>query len=69
MTKPIDVGHLFTYHPPTPDQVPRFEAITEAARNFAQVVVDNCPETDRTERAVDKIIEARMAANASLALG
>ena len=66
--KPIDVGHLFTYHPPTPDQVPKFEAITEAARNFAQVIVDNCPESDRTERAVDKIIEARMAANAAIAL-
>ena len=67
--QPIDVDHLFTYHPPTPDQIPKFEAITEAARNLAQVVADNCPNTDRTERAIDKIVEARMAANASIALG
>ncbi len=46
--QPIDVDHLFTYHPPTPDQIPKFEAITAAARNLAQVVADNCPNTDRT---------------------
>lgn len=68
MPKTIDIDHLFTYHPPKPEQIPKFEAITEAARNFAQVVADNCPESDRTERVIDKIIETRMAANAAIAL-
>lgn len=60
---------LFRYHPPTPQQLPKYAAINQAAKNFAEVIRSNCPIYSRQfERAIDAIMEARMLANASVAL-
>lgn len=63
-----DLDELFTYHAPTPDQIPRYEAINEAAKLFAKVIFTNAPEcADRTS-ALRKLRDARMWANAAVAL-
>ena len=59
---------LFTYHKPEPDQIPRYAAINEAAKAFAQVVDANCPPSADRTAAVRLIQQARMTANASIAL-
>src|ERR1700733_29560 len=59
---------LFTYHPPTPVTLPKFAAINQAAKNFAEVVLQNCPRgADRAE-VIRAIQDARMTANRSVAL-
>ncbi len=64
----IDIEDLFTYHPPTADQVARYKAINDAAKNLAQVIVDNCPASADATDAIRSVRNARMTANASIAL-
>lgn len=59
---------LFTYHPPSEQDVLKYAAINQAARNFAEVVRANCPYSADYKDAVRKIREARMIANAAIAL-
>lgn len=62
------LAELFRYHPPTPETTPKFQAINQAAKNFAEIVLQNCPPSYDRKAAIDKIIEAKMTANASIAL-
>lgn len=59
---------LFSYHPPTPNTLPKFAAINQAAKNFAEVILQNCPRSADLSDAIQKIREARMFANAAVAL-
>lgn len=59
---------LFSYHPPTGYTLPKFAAINQAAKNFAEVVLQNCPPSADRSDAIRKIREARMVANAAVAL-
>lgn len=65
---PLDV--LFRYHPPSLEDLPRFEAINLAAKNFAAVVRANCGRYYGRDylRALDAIMDARMLANRALAV-
>ena len=65
----IDVDELFTYHKPTGDQPERYEAIREAAKTFARVLLDNTPPSADQTAAIRKLRESVMTANASIALG
>ena len=62
------LDHLFRYHPPKPGDPPRFEAVRNAAREFAQVVIDSTPTSADQNAALRKIREAVMTANAAIAL-
>lgn len=63
-----DIQHLFTYHPPRPDQIGRFEAIKEACVSFAGTIRDNVrPGPDRT-LAIRALMRLRMDANLAIAL-
>lgn len=62
------LDELFSYHPPTPEQLPRYKAIRRAARNFAEVLLENTRSCGDQEAALDLIREAMMRANASIAL-
>lgn len=64
-----NIENWFTYHSPTPEQLPKYQAIREAAKNFAQVIVDNTPSSADQTAAVRKIREAAMTANQSIACG
>jgi hypothetical protein len=59
---------LFSYHPPTGETLPKFQAINQAAKNFAEIVLQNCPSSADRSDAIRKIREARMTANAAIAL-
>jgi hypothetical protein len=58
---------LFTYHPPTPVTLPKFAAINQAAKNFAEVVLQNCVRGADRAKAIEMIQDARMVANRSIA--
>jgi hypothetical protein len=62
------LAELFRYHPPTAETLPKFAAINQAAKNFAEVVLQNCPPSADRSDAIRKIREARMTANAAVAL-
>jgi hypothetical protein len=62
------LAELFRYHPPTPDTLPKYAAINQAAKNFAEIVLANCPGSADRSAAIRLIRDARMTANASVAL-
>lgn len=64
----FDLDNIFSYHAPTPEQIQQYQAIREAAKVFAQVVVDNSPRSADRSVAIRKIREAVMIANAAIAL-
>ena len=59
----------FTYHRPEEGDPEKYEAIRDAARDFAQVIVDNTPASADQSAAIRKMREAVMTANASIACG
>ena len=61
----IDVW--FHYHKPLPHQVNRYDAIRSAARQFAQVLVENSPVSADQTAALRKLRECVMTVNAAIA--
>jgi hypothetical protein len=57
----------FYYHPPTPDQSPKYTAIRAAALSFATVINDNCPDGPDKIAAMRLIRDAVATANGSIA--
>jgi hypothetical protein len=71
-TMPItkaNIENWFTYHSPTPEQLPKYQAIREAAKQFAEVIVENTPPSADQTTAIRKVREATFTANASIACG
>jgi hypothetical protein len=64
-----NLENWFTYHAPTAEQLPKYVAIRDAAKAFAEVVVANTPPSADQTAAVRKIREATMTANQSIACG
>lgn len=62
------LAELFKYHPPNGDTLPKYAAINQAAKNFAEIVLQNCPPSADRSAAIRLIRDARMTANASIAL-
>lgn len=63
-----NVEECFKYHAPTPDQIPRYQEINDAARAFALVVLKNVPRCPLRTAALNLIMDCRMKANAAIAL-
>lgn len=61
------LSDIFTYHAPTPDQIPKYAAIRESALAFVKVLRDNTPESPDQTVAIRNIREAVMWANSSIA--
>lgn len=59
--------HLFTYHPPTIENVEQYKKVRESALAFAKVVDKECPPGPDKSAAIRKIREAVMTANAAIA--
>lgn len=59
----------FTYHSPTPDQLPKYLAIRDAGKAFAETIVANAPAGANVSAAVRKVREAVMTANQAIACG
>lgn len=63
-----DVEELFTYHAPKPGQPERYQAIREAAKTLANVIVDSTQPSADQSAAIRLLRECVMTANASIAL-
>ena len=61
------VERWFTYHAPSAAQIPKYNEIREKAREFALVLVRNCPSSTDRSVALRKLRECVMTANASVA--
>jgi hypothetical protein len=62
-----EINNRFTYHAPKGDQAARYEAIREAARQFAEVINLHAPESNEKVTALECVQEASMWANAAIA--
>lgn len=65
----MNLRNIFTYHSPTPDQLPKYQALRDAALAFAEAIVANTPQSADQTAAIRHVREAVMTANASIALG
>lgn len=60
--------HCFTYHEATEEQRQRYKKINVATAVAAEALLDHCPDSRERSLALTKIQEARMWANAAIAL-
>jgi hypothetical protein len=61
------VKNAFTYHPPKGDQTHRYEDIRDEGRVLAEMIMRHCPASRERTLAFDRLREAVMWANASIA--
>ena len=57
----------FKYHPPKPDQIPRYERIRELAKEFAKELYSMTPSSREQSLAMTHLEDCVMWANASIA--
>lgn len=62
-----DLQNRFTYHAPTPDQVPKYRISREMAAEYAKWIIDNVPDGREQALAITKLEEVVMWANAGIA--
>lgn len=65
----MDTGHVFKHHAPTPEQLPKYEALRAAAKQFADTIIELTPKCADQSAALRHVRDAVMTANASIALG
>ena len=65
----LRINKNFKYHKPQPDQVKRYTAIRDTAREFAALLNCFCPGGDEKNTAIMKLEECVMWANAAIARG
>ena len=65
----VDLDNLFTYHPPTPEQVGLYEALRSSGLDLATAIAVMCPPGPDRTKAIGAVREAVMWANASIATG
>lgn len=63
----LEIEQLFTYHAPKPDQIARYGTLRDAGKELAILLIDTCPDSRERDQAIDKLREAIMWANASIA--
>lgn len=61
------LDNSFTYHPPKPDQIPRYEALRNKARELAIEFMELVPTSREKSLAITKLEEAVMWANKGIA--
>jgi hypothetical protein len=62
-----EIDIRFTYHSPTPEQIPKYTGIRAEAAVFARIIEALCPESREKSLALTHLDEAVMWANASIA--
>lgn len=62
------LDHVFKYHAPSPDQLPKYEALRSSAKAFAETIMRNVPPSADRTAALRKVREAVMTANSAIAL-
>jgi hypothetical protein len=64
----MNIEQTFRYHAPKPDQVPRYEEIRAAAREFARLLVASTPQSAEQTLALRDLQRCVMMANAAIAI-
>ena len=62
-----ELDNRFTYHPPTDEQVDKYQQIRDHARAMAYMLMDFCPNSRERSLALTHLDETVMWANASIA--
>lgn len=62
------INTMFTYHAPKGDQLERYHALRKAAREFAMLILEACPDSAERTLALRDLQRAVMMANASIAV-
>lgn len=63
----LDLANIFSYHAPFGDQVTRYGDIRDEGWNLARLIGEVCPPSPERTTAINKVREAIMWANASIA--
>jgi len=61
------VERNFKYHAPQKDQIPRYQNIRDYGLNMARYIMESCPRSSERNQALQRLEEAVMWANASIA--
>lgn len=61
------LNNIFTYHAPAGTQPERYKAIREIGKQFANIILDFCPTSREKDISIERLREAVMWANASIA--
>lgn len=64
---PKTIENYFTYHAPKEGQPEKYERIRAAAKDFATVINEECPDSREKSLAITNLQQASMWANASIA--
>jgi len=64
----FDPTYVFEHHSPTPEKLAHYGALHDAARIFAQVILQHTPPSEDQSAALRLLREATMTACASVAL-
>lgn len=62
-----DPATVFTYHPPRRQDIPKFEVIRQNARELAERILAECPESRERSLALTNLEQSVMWANAAIA--
>lgn len=61
------LNRYFTYHAPKSNQPERYEKIRSEGKKLSETIITNCPSSKERDIAIEKIREAVMWTNASIA--
>ena len=61
-----EIGNRFTYHSPKPEDVPKFEQLRNAAREFATLIISLVPDSLERAEALNRLDEVVMFSNAGI---
>lgn len=67
MIDPAQIENAFTYHPPTEEQVQKYQLIRQQAKQLAHTINAQCPDGREKNVAMDHLDALVMFANASIA--
>lgn len=62
-----EIDIRFSYHKPSEEQIPKYEEIRAAARHFALLLDEMCPESREKALAMTHLEDSVMWANAAIA--
>ena len=66
--KQEEIDNIFVYHKPFGNQAIRYEELRKKARELAEKVIMDCPDSREKSLAITNIQQAIMWANASIAI-
>ena len=64
----MNLDDIYTYHAPKPNQLPRYEALRAAAKQFAALIIASTPQSREQSVALTNVQQSVMWANAAIAI-